>query len=59
MSPLPDSPEVRISNLNDPDLLKYPIISNKKVKKIPMGQINFNDSYNKTSNLNESAFSVT
>jgi hypothetical protein len=45
-------------------MLKYPIISSKKVKKIPMGQINFNDSYNKSIkldnlNLNETAFSVT
>lgn len=31
--------------------IKSPIISSKKVKKIPMGQINFNDSYNKTSKL--------
>jgi hypothetical protein len=46
----PSSPEVRISYLEPSSLL----ISSKKVKKIPMGQISFNDSY-----LNESNFSVT
>jgi hypothetical protein len=29
-------PEVRVSNLNEPEMLKYPIISSKKVKKITM-----------------------